>query len=45
VLGAAIARCCARPALAQDEVAAGIGFTLLPAVGVLVATLCQGAVR
>ena len=43
ILGTAIAVLARRPRSAQTEVAAGIGFTLLPAVGVLVATLVTGA--
>ena len=43
ILGAAIVVLVRRPRYAQAEVAAGIGFTLLPAVGVLVATLVTGA--
>ena len=43
VLGGALVVVLRRPRFAQAEVAAGIGFTLLPAVGVLVATLVTGA--
>jgi 4-amino-4-deoxy-L-arabinose transferase-like glycosyltransferase len=43
VLGGAVAVLVRRPRFAQTEIAAGIGFTLLPAVGVLVATLVTGA--